>query len=97
MHLGDVVPKNENSNMSDRVWETYSALVWCCNSLNSYGGRFIHLSASKSPIEISQNEAYSVWVYMTRAQKVILALLEECGRLKEFDDWERETTNAKTQ
>lgn len=97
MCLEEVVPKNRNPYMTDRVWGTYNALVWCCNSLDSYAGLFGYLSISESPIEISQNEAHSVWTYMTRAQEVIMALLEECGRLKEFDEWEKEAKNAKTQ
>ena len=99
MFLEDVVPKNSNKQLPDRLWATYSALVWGCNSLNAYGGRFIRMASSEEPINISTSEAESVWVYMNRAQEIILALLNETGRLKELDEWEKEqlarrSTNA---
>ena len=93
MTLEDIVPKNLNDKMSDRLWATYSAMVWCCNSLNAYGGRFIHMASSKEPIIISAHEAESVWRYMNRAQEVIMALLDETGRLKEFDEWKKRSLN----
>lgn len=93
MTLEDIAPKNRNDKMSDRLWATYSAITWCCNSLNSYGGRFIHMASSKEPIVISAHEAESVWRCMNRAQEVIMALLDETGRLKEFDEWEKGSLN----
>lgn len=69
-------PEN-TSDMPDRIWETYSSLVWCNNSLNAEAGILRH-----HKIEHLAN-------LLERAQFVITTLLEESGRLEEFDEWKR--------
>jgi hypothetical protein len=73
----DLFPKNE-SNMPDRIWETYCCLVWCNNSLNVLAGRL----RRNIPNEV---------VYVERAQSVISFLLKESGRLDEFLTYTKRT------
>ena len=85
----DLFPKNE-SNMPDRIWETYCCLVWCNNSLNALAG-------------ILRYSMPEYGAYVERAQSVISFLLKESGRLDEFltytkrtpfDELFKETINA---
>lgn len=74
MTLSDIVPEKECDEMPDRVWETYYTLVGICNSLNAIGGT---------------KKFRSQRSLLLRAQGIITALLEETGRLKEYDDWDK--------
>lgn len=74
MKLSDIVPEKEYDEMPDRVWETYYALVGICNSLNAISG-----TKTFRP----QRDL------LLRAQGMITALLEETGRLKEYNDWDK--------
>lgn len=69
--VDDIFPKKpyEDSEFSDREWETYCINVWCCNSLNAQEGRCRRLGL------------YDVAKYLRRAQEVIGFLLRETGRM----------------
>lgn len=99
--LEDVVPEKRNDDMTNRNWATYCTMVWCNNSLNSYGGRYRHMTSSdyqgyligehkeEDLVVISKSEAAMTFELFNRAQRVIWALLEETGRINEFKEWEK--------
>ena len=69
-------PENE-TDMPERIWQTYCCLVWCNNSLNSLSGYLHHILPHAA-------------IYVERAQSVITFLLTESGRLDEFKKWQLE-------
>lgn len=82
----NVFPKNE-SDMPDRLWETYSAEVWCCNSLNVLEKDVLHIIPDPEKARIASE-------YIRRARGIIMFLLEESGRLEELELWELEHGNS---
>ena len=72
---------NKPQEISDRIWTTYSALSWCCNSLNAEEGTKRH-----------QGDEWNAML-LRRAQDVIYVLLIETGRAEEFEQWEKEKTH----
>ena len=70
--IDPIFPRKEDEQMSDRDWETYCCLVWCCNSLNAHAHVLKHRGDNTGAL------------YMRRAQDVITFLLEESGRLEHW-------------
>lgn len=68
-------PDKENPNMTDRQWETYCILTWGLNSMNE----------AERSLSFYENPIRYYFVLMRRAQDIIGLLLEETGRL---DEWE---------
>ena len=86
----NVFPKNE-SDMPDRLWETYCAEVWCCNSLNVLEYDLEH----RNPLDPLWLDSISnASEYIRRAREIILFLLEESGRSEELELWELEHGNS---
>ena len=67
--VNPIFPPKENSEMSDREWETYCIQVPCCNSLNERGGSYRR-----------EGKMFDA-ILMERAQTYINFLLEETGRV----------------
>ena len=77
-------------NMPEHVRETYRVLVGICNTLNAKFG--VHLRR----YYISKNEEeLNTSFLLERAQKTIMCLLEETGRLDEYDKWIKEQREGK--
>lgn len=68
--IDPIFPRKEDEQMSDRDWETYCCLVWCCNSLNAYECILRHQGDNRGA------------EYIKRAQDVIKFLLYDSGRLE---------------
>lgn len=83
MEMKDVVKPNPTLTMSDDVWETYEILTGLCKSLNALLGTY-----RRQPQIISAQLSYSTAIALEKAQKVITILLEETGRMKEYEEWE---------
>lgn len=78
------------NNMPERVRETYRVLVGLCNTLNAQFG--VHLRR----YYISKNEEeLNTSFLLERAQKTITTLLEETGRLDEYEKWLKEQEGEK--
>ena len=89
----NIFPKNE-SDMPDRLWETYCAEVWCCNSLNVLEHDLEHRSPF-DPLWLNRIRNTSEYIeYIRRARGIIMFLLEESGRLEELELWELEHGNS---
>ena len=76
--IGVIPTSSKPPEIPDRIWTTYSALVWCCNSLNAEEGK-----------KRRQGDKWNATL-LHRAQDVIRALLDETGRTEEFEQWEKE-------
>ena len=72
-------------NMPERIQETYRVLVGVCNSLNAQFG----LRLRRYYISKNEEELYTSFLF-ERAQTTIVRLLEETGRLDEYDKWIKE-------
>lgn len=73
------------NNMPERIQETYRVLVGVCNSLNAqFGLRLRRYYISKNEEELNTSFLFE------RAQMTIMRLLEETGRLDEYDKWIKE-------
>lgn len=68
----------ETEEMPDRVRETYNYLVGVCNSLNACWGML-----RRRP---SRND-HTIADILEKAQASIMTLLEETGRLDEYEQW----------
>lgn len=65
--------KPDECELNDRLWETYCIEVWCCNSLNER-----ECTAKHDGREFDST-------MFRRAQDVIWFLLEETGRMEEWN------------
>lgn len=79
MALKDIVNPKKSEIMPDRVWETYDTLVSVCNALNAQAYVFRRDGNRRQQEHLS--------FLLERAQTTIMELLEETGRLKEYDEW----------
>lgn len=84
--VNSIFPPKENSEMSDRDWETYCCQVWCNNSLNAVEGclRKLPRTQELGGCCVITNEAMIVNTadQLRKAQMVINFLLEDSGRIE---------------
>ena len=82
-----ILPRNLTvgckNHMDDRSWETCCILTNVCNSLNAESGRFSRTDPFLADL-------------LGRAQSVIMVLLDETGRLDEYDEWGNSSRSEQT-
>lgn len=96
--IHDIFPsKPYGERMSDRDWETYCCMVWCINSLRSWEDYILYsMSTNGAEREINFDNKMGIANNLNKAQKVILYLLEENGRLREFNEHAIEKSEEST-